>query len=142
MKHLMRKQRTSGTVLLAATALLTVFIQAFAPHCICGPTCPMQDEAVANANHACCEAAQDTSSSPKSVSDASVVRQCNCPPALHEAAPVIANAPEHGHEHFKVFAVAATFPGVVAARDFGHVAISESPPPKQGLTTLKCSLRC
>jgi len=141
MKRLMRKQRTSGTVLLAATALLTLFIQALAPHCICGPTCAMQEASVAKASHACCETTRDTSS-PKPVSDASLVPQCNCPPALHEAAPVIANSPEHGHEHFKLFAVATSLPPVLAARDFGHVAISESPPPKQGLITLKCSLRC
>ncbi len=141
MNRLIRKQQTSGTVLLAATVLFTVFIQALAPHCICGPTCAMQEEAVAKASHACCDAAKDASS-PARLPGASLIKQCNCPPVLHEAAPVITNAPEHGQEHFKAFAVAAALPCVIAARDCGHVAISESPPPKQSLTTLKCSLRC
>lgn len=141
MKRLMRKQRTSGTVLLAATALISMFIQVLSPHCICGPNCAMQQVAVAKVSHACCGAAADTSA-PRPVSGANLVVRCNCPPALHEAAPVIANTSDYGHEHFKVLAVAATLPSVVAARDFSQVTISESPPPKQGLIILKRSLRC
>lgn len=141
MRRVMPKQRTSGSVFLAVTALFAMFIQALGSHCICGPSCAMWQEIAAQSNHACCEAVHDTSST-KPVSDANLVRKCNCPPKMHEAAPVIANAPEHGHEHFKHFAVASLLSPVVAVGDFGHIAISESPPPKQGVIILKRSLRC
>jgi hypothetical protein len=134
MKCLNGKQRISGSVLLAATALFTLFFQTLAPHCICDPACAMQEEGAAKANHSCCEAAEDPTPS-KPISGASLIRRCNCPPVLREAIPVITNAPERGHEHFKVFAVATTCSSVVAARNFGQATISESPPPKQGLTT-------
>ncbi len=141
MERVMRKLRTLGAVLLVTTALLTVFTQFLTPRCMCGPMCAMQEETVARAGHACCESTRDTSS-PHPVSVASLVKQCNCPPALHEAAPVIANATEHGPEQFKVFAIAAAFSYVAAAQDFGHGAISESPPPAQDLIILNRSLRC
>lgn len=142
MKRLMLKQRTSGKVILAATALIALFIQVLAPHCVCSPNCVMQQVSVAKVSHGCCEASHASSSSPKPLSGASLVMQCNCPPVLHEAALVIANTSEYGHEHFKVLAVAATLPCVIAVRDFGQVAIPENPPPKQGLPILNCSLRC